>query len=62
MYSIMNVGFSFDGQLLSFPRHKEFHNLFFKPVSNIKEICETHLKDNYELEIIDVYQQVFLAK
>jgi len=33
-----------------------------RAVNNIKEICETHFKDNYSLEIIDVYQQPFLAK
>jgi circadian clock protein KaiB len=33
-----------------------------KAISNIKKICETHLKDAYQLEIIDVYQQPALAK
>jgi circadian clock protein KaiB len=32
-----------------------------RAVSNIKEICEHHLKGRYSLEIIDVYQQGFLA-
>jgi len=31
-------------------------------VSNIKEICEEHLKGRYDLEVIDVYQQPVLAK
>ncbi len=31
-------------------------------VRSITEICETHLKDRYELEIIDIYQQPTLAK
>lgn len=30
-------------------------------ISNIKQFCETYLKDSYELEIIDVYQQKLLA-
>lgn len=29
-----------------------------RAVSNIKNICKNHLKDNYDLEIVDVYQQV----
>jgi len=33
-----------------------------KAISNIKKICETHLKKGYKLEIIDVYQQPALAK
>ena len=32
-----------------------------RAVINIKEICERHLKDRYELEIIDIYQQPDLA-
>ncbi|MGZ3750580.1 MAG: circadian clock KaiB family protein [Mucilaginibacter sp.] len=28
-----------------------------RAISNLKVILETYLKDNYELEIIDVYQQ-----
>lgn len=33
-----------------------------KAISNIKKICEEHLKGNYRLEIIDVYQQPVLAR
>ena len=33
-----------------------------KAVTNIKEICEEHLKDRYELEIVDIFQQPVLAK
>jgi circadian clock protein KaiB len=33
-----------------------------RAVANIKEICETYLKDRYKLEVIDVYQQPTLAK
>ena len=33
-----------------------------RAISNLKEICETHLKDNYDLEIIDVYQQPLIAE
>ena len=28
-----------------------------RAIANLKNICETYLKDQYELEIIDVYQQ-----
>ncbi len=30
-------------------------------IKNINQICNEHLKDNYELEIIDIYQQPELA-
>jgi len=33
-----------------------------RAITNIKEICEVHLKGNYSLEIIDVYQQADVAK
>lgn len=33
-----------------------------KAISNVKHICETHLKGAYQLEIIDVYQQPAIAK
>ena len=33
-----------------------------RAVANLKEICETHLKGKYELEIIDVYQQPLIAE
>jgi circadian clock protein KaiB len=29
-----------------------------RAVSNIRRICKNHLKDNYDLEIVDVYQQI----
>lgn len=29
-----------------------------RAVSNIRRICKDHLKDNYDLEIVDVYQQI----
>ena len=32
-----------------------------KAVNNIKNICEKYLKDRYQLEIIDIYQQPLLA-
>ena len=32
-----------------------------RAIQNINHICEHHLKDNYELEIIDIYQQPDLA-
>jgi circadian clock protein KaiB len=31
-------------------------------VDNLKEVCEENLKDEYELEIIDIYQQPIFAK
>jgi circadian clock protein KaiB len=33
-----------------------------RAVSNLKQICEDHLKGRYFLEIIDVYQQPDVAK
>ena len=30
-------------------------------ISNVRAICDQHLKDRYELEIIDVFQQPELA-
>jgi circadian clock protein KaiB len=31
-------------------------------VENIKRICELHLKNRYDLEVIDIYQQPNLAR
>jgi circadian clock protein KaiB len=33
-----------------------------RAISNLKNICEEHLKNRYELEIIDVYQQPLVAE
>ncbi|MDY6838192.1 MAG: circadian clock KaiB family protein [Thermodesulfobacteriota bacterium] len=33
-----------------------------RAISNIKEICEGHLKGRYELEVVDLYQYPKLAK
>ena len=33
-----------------------------RAVVNVKEICETYLKDRYSLEIIDVYQEKTIAE
>ena len=33
-----------------------------RAISNIKEICEEHLKGRYELEVVDLYQYPKLAK
>lgn len=33
-----------------------------RAIANIKEICEAHLKGNYRLEIVDIYQQAEMAK
>ena len=32
-----------------------------KSVENLKRLCEKYLKDRYELEVIDIYQQPALA-
>jgi circadian clock protein KaiB len=31
-------------------------------VENIKRVCEQHLKNRYDLEVIDIYQQASLAR
>ena len=31
-------------------------------IRSVTEVCEEHLKDRYELEIVDIYQQPTLAK
>jgi circadian clock protein KaiB len=31
-------------------------------VNNVKRVCEQHLKNRYDLEVIDVYQQPSAAK
>jgi circadian clock protein KaiB len=31
-------------------------------IQNIKEICEEHLRDRYDLEVVDIYRQPVLAK
>jgi len=31
-------------------------------VENIKRVCEQHLKNRYDLEVIDIYQQAKLAR
>ncbi|MEZ2336657.1 circadian clock KaiB family protein [Mucilaginibacter sp. RCC_168] len=33
-----------------------------RAITNLKDICETHLKGNYNLEIIDVYQQPLIVE
>jgi circadian clock protein KaiB len=33
-----------------------------RALTNIKQICEEHLKGRYSLEIIDVYQQAEIAE
>ena len=33
-----------------------------RAITNLKRICDNYLKDNYELEIIDVYKQPKLAE
>jgi len=33
-----------------------------KAIANIRKLCEKHLADNYELKIIDIYQQPQMAR
>ena len=33
-----------------------------KAIENLRDVCEEHLKDQYDLEIIDIYQQPIFAK
>lgn len=33
-----------------------------KAITNLKKICEEHLKNRYTIEIIDIYQQPSLAE
>lgn len=33
-----------------------------KAISNLKRICEEHLKGRYELEVVDIYQDPVLAR
>lgn len=33
-----------------------------RAVENIKRVCEQHLKNRYDLEVIDIYQQANLAR
>jgi circadian clock protein KaiB len=33
-----------------------------RAIENIKQICETHLKGRYDLEVIDIYKRPSLAK
>jgi circadian clock protein KaiB len=32
-----------------------------RAVANLRELCEQHLPDRYELEVVDIYQQPELA-
>ncbi len=33
-----------------------------KAITNVKQVCDEYLKDRYELEVIDIYQQPKLAQ
>jgi circadian clock protein KaiB len=33
-----------------------------RAIENIKRVCEQHLKNRYDLEVIDIYQQAHLAR
>ena len=32
-----------------------------RAIANLREVCDEHLSDRYELEVVDVYQQPELA-
>jgi circadian clock protein KaiB len=32
-----------------------------RAIANLREVCEQHLPDRYELEVVDIYQQPELA-
>lgn len=34
----------------------------FHAIENVREICDTYLSDDYDLEVIDIYQQRQLLK
>lgn len=34
----------------------------FRAIENVKEICDSYLGDDYELEVVDIYQQRQLLK
>jgi len=34
----------------------------FRAIENVREICDTYLNNNYDLEVIDIYQQRQLLK
>jgi circadian clock protein KaiB len=53
------------------PNHKEYVLRLYiagttprssRAVANIKEICENRLKNRYDLEVIDIYQQPVLMQ
>jgi circadian clock protein KaiB len=33
-----------------------------QPVGNIRNICEEHLQDRYELDVVDIHQQPTLTE
>ena len=33
-----------------------------RAITNLRRICEEHLRNRYDLEVIDIYQQPMLAK
>ena len=33
-----------------------------RAIANVRRICEEHLQNRYDLEVIDIYQQPMLAK
>jgi circadian clock protein KaiB len=33
-----------------------------RAIENIRKICEEHLKGRYDLEVVDIYQQITLAR
>lgn len=33
-----------------------------RAIRNLRKLCEMHLKDRYEIEVVDIYQQPALAQ
>jgi circadian clock protein KaiB len=33
-----------------------------RAIANVQKLCETHLAGRYELDVIDIYQQLMVAK
>ena len=59
-------------ELFTFPAGKEKQELRLyvagntpqssRAITNLKTICETHLKDRYDLTVVDLYEHMELAK
>lgn len=61
---------AFEKAMAAHPREKYFLRLYVagatarsrQALRRVFQLCEAELKDNYELEVIDVYQQPELAR